>query len=76
MADDNILAGMTAAQADADITARQAKIEQLEVTLKGAKENLKAALKERKQLDEPAATPAGNGVAAAAGTAEAQGGAQ
>jgi multidrug resistance efflux pump len=75
VADDNILAGMTAEQADADIAARQAKIQQLEATLKGAKENLKAAQKERQQLDELAG-PSGDGVVATAGTAEAEGGAQ
>lgn len=73
MPDSNILAGMTAEQADADIQARQAKIEQLEATLKGAKENLKAALKERKQLDERPAVAADGGVQAHADVAEAQG---
>jgi chromosome segregation ATPase len=50
MADENILAGMTPEQADADITAREGKVEQLEATLKTAKDNLRAAQRERKQL--------------------------
>jgi multidrug resistance efflux pump len=56
VADDNILAGMTAEQADADIATREAKVEQLEATLKTAKDNLKAAKAERKHLEEPAFT--------------------
>jgi hypothetical protein len=73
VADENILAGMTTEQADADITAREAKVEQLEATLKVAKDNLKAAQRERKHLDEPAADAAASGVDANAGAAEASG---
>lgn len=74
MADENILAGMTAEQADEDIARREAKVELLEATLKAARDNLKAARAERKRLDEPA-PPAtdGNGTRAGAGAAEATG---
>jgi multidrug resistance efflux pump len=72
MADGSILAGFTPEQADADIAARERKVEQLESTLRLAKDDLKAAKAERKHLDDPAAA-AGDGVKAAAGAAEASG---
>lgn len=68
MADENILAGMTTEQADADIAAREAKVEQLEATLRVAKDNLEAARVEREQL-----APGREGTAAQAGQAEASG---
>lgn len=74
MADSNILAGMTAEQADADIAVREAKVAQLEATLKAAKDNLKAAKQERKTLAAPvAAEEGGETVEAQAGAAEGSG---
>jgi multidrug resistance efflux pump len=68
VADENILAGMTAEQADADIAAREAKVEQLEATLRGAKDNLKAARGGAEALDEVAQAASGlPGVEAGAG---------
>jgi multidrug resistance efflux pump len=72
MADGSIVAGMTAEQADADIAARERKVEQLEATLKLAKDDLRQARSERKRLDEPAPA-AGDGVEADAGAAVASG---
>jgi multidrug resistance efflux pump len=57
MPDENILAGMTGEQADADIARREAKVERLEATLRTAKDNLKAARSERRHLEEPTRTP-------------------
>jgi multidrug resistance efflux pump len=71
MADGGILAGFTPEQADADIAARERKVEQLEATLKLAKDDLKAAKAERKTLDDPGA--GGDGTQARAGAAEASG---
>lgn len=73
MADENILAGMTAEQADEDIARREAKVEQLEATLRIAKDNLRAAQRERKTLSEPAAADGVDGVEAGADAAEASG---
>jgi multidrug resistance efflux pump len=73
MPDTNILAGMTPEQADADIAAREAAIERLEATLKGAKDNLKAAKAERKTLQEPQVEQGGESVKAQAGIAEGSG---
>lgn len=89
MADENILAGMTPEQADADIAAREGKVEQLEATLAAARDNLDAARAERDQLERrpfdgvevvaglnyraAADVSDGNGTAAQPGVAEASG---
>lgn len=51
MGDENILAGMTTVEADADIAARQAKVDLLEKTLEIARDNLAAARNERKVME-------------------------
>lgn len=73
MVDENILAGFTPEQADADIAARQAKVDALEETLAVARDNLAAAKTERKHLEDPPAPANGAGTRAGAGAAEASG---
>ena len=68
MTDQNPLAGLTGDQADDAIAALEAKIDQLEETVKAAKAELKARKAARKQLVDP--EPPGNGVVATAQTAE------